>query len=80
LRNVAAVGGNAPVKLGDLVRVRRTTAAVEIHHANGARVFTVRMNVENRDRPGVRADVEKALEGLRLAPGVRVEIEAGKGP
>jgi Cu/Ag efflux pump CusA len=76
----AGTPGTRPVQLGSLVRVRRTTAAVEIHHADGGRVFNVRVNAEGRDRAGLLADVKKALEGLRLPPGLRLEIQAGRGP
>jgi multidrug efflux pump subunit AcrB len=82
LLDVPAAGARVAdrVTLGRLVQVRRTTAAVEVHHADGARVFHVRVNVEGRDRQGVRADVERALRGLRLPPGVRLEVLTGQGP
>jgi hypothetical protein len=75
-----AHGGPKPVKLRSVVTVRPTTAAVAIHHAGGARVFHVWVNVEGRPRKAVIADVKKALEGSPLPGNLRVEILGGDRP
>jgi multidrug efflux pump subunit AcrB len=75
-----ARGGPQPVKLRSVVTVRPSTAAVEIHHAGGARVFHVWVNTEGRARAAVVADVKKALEGSPLPGNLRVEVLGGVRP
>jgi multidrug efflux pump subunit AcrB len=64
-----------PVHLRDVAALRRVSAPVEIHHVNLARVFTVRANVEGRDRAAVAADIEEVLKGLEMPKGLRVEVQ-----
>jgi hypothetical protein len=52
--------------------------AVEIDHVNLRRVFDVRVNVEDRDRRDVAADIEKALKEVQTPDGIRIEVESGK--
>jgi multidrug efflux pump subunit AcrB len=67
-------------KLSNLLMLRRTQAAEQIHHANGRRVLHVRANVENRDPKAFLADVEKALAAMHLPPGLQVEVLGGSQP
>lgn len=76
---VASPKGEKPVLLRDLAAIRRTTAPEEIDHVNLRRVFTVRANVTGRQLRDVVADIDKALKGLEVPKGVRVE-RLGAGP
>jgi multidrug efflux pump subunit AcrB len=69
-------GGDAgqPVKLASLVRLERSTAAVEIDHADLVPVFDVRANIEDRSRGDVVADVRKMIAELTVPEGVRVRL------
>ncbi len=65
--NVVATGTNQPnpVKLGSLVRLRRSTDAVEVNHTNLYRTFNVLVNTEGRDIASVARALERKLAKVR---------------
>jgi multidrug efflux pump subunit AcrB len=74
---------NVPVKtsqgggprLSSLATLRRVTTAVEIDHINLRRVFSVRVNVEGRNRGDVLAEIEKVLKEVRAPAGINLDVE-----
>jgi multidrug efflux pump subunit AcrB len=70
-----------PAKLSCVVRLRRTTAPVEIHHVDGYRVFGVLLGAEGRALAAVAGDVEKVVREQKLTAGVAVRVLrlAGEG-
>lgn len=77
LENVFATGTSqsAPVKLSTLVRIRSSTAPVEVNHASLRRITNVLLNTEDRDIGSVAHDIQPKLEGLKLPEGMRVELK-----
>jgi len=77
LQNVTATGTTqkTPVRLGTLVSLRTTTQPVEFNHDGLKRVVDVQVNTENRDIGGVAADIGRALAGLELPKGMKVELK-----
>jgi multidrug efflux pump subunit AcrB len=77
LRNMFATGTNQknPVRLSSLVTLRESTQAVEFNHVGLKRIVDVLVNTENRDIGGVAADIEKALAGIEVPKGMKIELK-----
>lgn len=77
LENVFATGTNqsSPVKLSSLVRLRSSTAAVEVNHVSLSRVCNVLVNTEDRDIGSVAHDIQRRLKDLEIPEGMRVELK-----
>jgi len=77
LENVTATGTTqkTPVKLATLVSLRSTTQPVEFNHDGLKRVVDVQVNTENRDIGAVAGDITRALKGLELPKGMKVELK-----
>ena len=71
---VAAPKAQQPYRLHDLMRVSRTTTAVEIDHVNLVRVFNVGANIEGRSRTQVVADVNRMLQELQFPAGIEMKL------
>jgi multidrug efflux pump subunit AcrB len=67
LLGIFATGTDQPntVKLGSLVRIRRTSGAVEINHTSLYRTYNVLVNTQDRDIASVAGDISKVLKDLR---------------
>ncbi len=65
---------NAPVPLSNVASIQLSKVPVEIHHSDGARVFTVRVNVEGRTAAAVVGEIEQELKGLQVPKGVWVKV------
>jgi multidrug efflux pump subunit AcrB len=70
--------GKTPVKLGDLVTLRRKLLPNEITHVKLARVVSVWVNVENRSAQEVARAVEEKLKDAEVPEGVRVTVTGEK--
>jgi multidrug efflux pump subunit AcrB len=81
LQRIFATGTNqtVPVPLASLVDLRPDTAPVEINHTALRRVLTVSVNTEKRDIGSVAADLTRALKGLEVPKGMRVEMTGEYG-
>jgi multidrug efflux pump subunit AcrB len=69
---LAARGASVPLR--QVASLRRTRSIVEVRHESIRRVQQVLVGVEGRDVGGVARDLERALAGLRLPAGVKVEV------
>lgn len=77
LQYVYATGTNqtTPVPLGSLVKMRSTTAAVEIEHATLRRLTSVLVNTENRDLGSVARDITGRLAEIEVPKGMSVQLQ-----
>jgi multidrug efflux pump subunit AcrB len=73
--NIYATGTNQPhgVKLGQLVQIDHTNAAVEINHLSLYRTFDVLVNTENRDIGSVAAAIDIQLASLKEQKARQIE-------
>lgn len=62
------------VPLEDLVEVARETGPVTIERSNQVRLMRVECNLTGRDIGSVSREIQKHLDGMKLAPGYTVEI------
>jgi len=75
--SVNGSNGPATIPLSHVAEIKRVNIPGEIAHYNIARVNDVYVNVSGRDMGSVAADVEKAIAGMKMEPGVSVNI---RGP
>jgi CzcA family heavy metal efflux pump len=77
LENVTATGTaqKSPVRLATLISLRTTTQPVEFNHNGLKRVVNVQVNTENRDIGAVAGDITRALQGLEMPKGMKVELK-----
>ena len=69
-----AVGQGPPVSLSALGKVRASESPTVLYHEGLQPVVLVTANTEGRDLGGVVRDLEKALVGLPVPPGCRIEM------
>jgi HAE1 family hydrophobic/amphiphilic exporter-1 len=62
-----------------VVTPRRADGAVEINHSGLRRVANVMVNVAGRDLASVASDVERAIAGVELPPGMRITLKGEYG-
>jgi multidrug efflux pump subunit AcrB len=67
------------INLGSVVTPRRADGAVEINHSGLRRVANVMVNVAGRDLASVASDVERAIAGVELPPGMRITLKGEYG-
>jgi multidrug efflux pump subunit AcrB len=75
----SANGTRAAINLGSLVTPRRTNGEVEINHVGLKRVANVFVNIEGRDLGSVAGDIEKAIAGIQLPDGMRMNLKGEYG-
>jgi multidrug efflux pump subunit AcrB len=75
----SANGTRAAINLGSLVTPRRTNGEVEINHVGLKRVANVFVNIEGRDLGSVAGDIEKAIAGVQLPDGMRMNLKGEYG-
>jgi len=75
----SANGTRAAINLGSLVTPRRTNGEVEINHVGLKRVANVFVNIEGCDLGSVAGDIEKAIAGIQLPDGMRMNLKGEYG-
>ncbi|TAK30155.1 MAG: efflux RND transporter permease subunit [Myxococcaceae bacterium] len=67
-------GGGVAVPLRQVATLTRSRAVGEVRHESIARVQQVLVNVDGRDVGSVARDIERAVAGIRLPSGAKIEV------